>query len=32
MAFVIIVKIITWGNVGVPIQARSGLLFGIEKA
>jgi hypothetical protein len=32
MTFVIIVKIVTWGNVGLPIQARLGLLFETEKA
>jgi hypothetical protein len=32
MAFVIIVKTVAWGNLGVSIQARLGLLFGTEKA
>ena len=32
MAFVIIVKIIACDNLGVFVQARLGLLFGIEKA
>ena len=32
MTFVIIVKIVTWGNVGLPIQARLGLPFETEKA
>jgi hypothetical protein len=32
MTFVIIVKIVTWGKVGLPTQARLGLLFGTEKA
>jgi hypothetical protein len=34
MAFVIviIVKNFTWGNLGVPTQARLGLLCGTEKA
>jgi hypothetical protein len=32
MTFVIIVKIVTWGNIGLPIQARLGLLFETEKA
>jgi hypothetical protein len=32
MAFVIIEKIVTWGNSGVPIEARSSLLYETEKA
>ena len=32
MTFAIIVKIVTWGNVGLPSQARLGLLFETEKA
>jgi hypothetical protein len=32
MAFVIIVKIVVCGNLGVSIQARLGLLLGTEKA
>jgi len=31
MAFEIIVKVVTWGNLRVFIQARLGLLCGIEK-
>ena len=32
MAFLIIVKIVTWGNLGVSIEARSSLLCETEKA
>lgn len=31
MAFVIIVKIVVCGNLGIPIQVRLGLLCGTEK-
>jgi hypothetical protein len=31
MAFEIIVKIVTWGNLGAFIQAHLGLLCGTEK-
>jgi hypothetical protein len=31
MTFLIVVKIVACGNLGVLIQARLGLLFGIEK-
>jgi hypothetical protein len=32
MAFVIIVKIVVCGNLGIPSQVRLGLLCGTEKA